>query len=578
MPSAGPDSGAVRALDVCDQDDFLLAVLFPHLAGLRVHRVEDAGDTVVISASCRAATASCPLCGQESSRVHGRYWRLVADGAAGGRPVLVSLQVRRFRCRQWSCPRVTFAEQAQGITSRYRRRTVPLRQVLAGFGLELAGRAAARLSGLLGIAVHPSTVLRLVAALPGPLVTAAPQVLGAGDFALRKGQVYGTVLIDIGTGDVVDLLPDREAATLETWLKEHPGAAVICRDRAGAYAEGARNGAPDAIQVADRWHLWHNLAGYACKTVARHRGCLPEPSPGEGRQPEPAEQEEEQPEPEEREEEQPEPEEREGEQPGPGSPAGAGAAEGRLAARTRERHAAVRELLQAGESQHAVSRILSLSRPTVRRFAHAASPEELMDGALGKGSKLDPFKPCLHQRWNEGVTDAAVLHAELRQRGFAGSVRTVRRHVAPFRGAAAAPDPVPAVPKARQITRWLLTHPEHLKPDERTRLDAIRASCPHIDVLASRISSFAEMMTARTGDRDLEAWLTAIEADDGQPELRSLATGIRHDQQAVTNGLTLPYSSGKVEGTVNKIKMLKRQMYGRAGFGLLRTRVILHPA
>jgi transposase len=557
IPSAGPASAAVRALDVSDQDDFLLTVLFPHLAGLRVHRVEDTGEAVVISASCRAASASCPLCGQESSRVHGGYRRLVADGAAGGRPVLVSLQVRRFRCRHWSCPRVTFAEQAEGITSRYRRRTVPLMQVLAGFGLELAGRAAARLSGLLGIAVHPSTVLRLVTALPEPLVTAAPEVLGVDDFALRKGQVYGTVLIDVASGDVVDLLPDREAATLETWLREHPGAAVICRDRAGAYAEGARNGAPGAIQVADRWHLWHNLAEYACKAVGRHRGCLHEPSPGDGSPPDPGEREE--------------------EQPGPGSPAGTGAAEGRLAARTRERYAAVHELLQAGESQHATSRILSLSRPTVRRFAHAASPDELMDGALGKGSKLDPFKPYLHQRWNEGVTDATVLHAELRQRGFAGSVRTVRRHVAPFRDAAA-PDPVPAVPKARKITRWLLTHPEHLQPGEQASLSAIRASCPHIDVLAGRISSFAEMMTARTGDRDLEAWLAAVETDDGQPELRSFAAGIRHDQQAVTNGLSLTYSSGKVEGTVNKIKVLKRQMYGRAGFSLLRTRVILHPA
>ena len=137
---------------------------------------------------------------------------------------------------------------------------------------------------------------------------------------------------------------------------------------------------------------------------------------------------------------------------------------------------------------------------------------------------------------------------------------------------------MPAVPKTRQITRRLLSHPEHLKPEEQAQLSAIRARCPHIDTLAGHVASFAEMMTNRTGDRDLEAWLSAVETDDGQPDLRSFATGIRNDQQAVTNGLTLPYSSGKVEGTVNKIKMLKRQMYGRAGFGLLRTRVILHPA
>jgi transposase len=562
MPPAGAATAAVRVWEVSDQGEDLLAMLFPHLAGLRVHRVEDTGDAVVISASCRARSARCPRCGQQSSRVHGGYSRLVADSAAGGRPVLIALLVRRFRCCSSSCQAVTFAEQAEGLTSRYRRRSVPLTAVLAGFGLELAGRAAARLAGLLGTPVHPSTVLRLVAALPEPQVTAAPEVLGVDDFALRKGQVYGTVLVDIATGDTVDLLPDREAATLEAWLTAHPGAIVICRDRAGAYAEGARAGAPEAAQVADRWHLWHNLAGYAEKTAARHRACLNQPGPGDAPGPpgpaEPAAAAHEQ------------------EPAGPDIPGGCGI-EGRLVTRTRERYAAVHELLQAGESLHAISRALSLSRPTVRRFARAASADELMDGATGKESKLDTFQPYIHQRWNEGVTDATALHAELRERGFAGSVRTLRRYVAPFRQGAV-PGPVPAVPKTRQITRWLLSHPEHLKPEEQAQLSAIRASCPHIDALAGHVASFAEMMTNRTGDRDLQAWLAAVEAADGQLELRSFATGIRNDLQAVINGLTLPYSSGKVEGTVNKIKMLKRQMYGRAGFALLRTRVILHPA
>jgi transposase len=555
MPPAVPASAAVCAWEASGQGEGLLALLFPHLAGLRVDRVEDTGDAVVICASCQAASACCPRCGQESSRVHGAYSRVVADGAAGGRPVLIALRVRRFRCQQPSCPQITFAEQAPGLTSRYRRRSVPLMAMLAGFGLELAGRAAARLAGRLGVAVHPSTVLRLVAALPEPCLTAAPEVPGVDDFALRKGRVYGTVLVDVTTGDVVDLLADREAATLEAWLAAHPGAAIICRDRAGAYAEGARHGAPDAAQVADRWHLGHNLAEHAGKTIAHHRACLKEPAPGEA-----AGQEAEQ---------------HEQDAAGLGIPGGPGG-EGRLVTRTQERYAAIHELLAAGESRHAISRILGLSRPTVRRFARAASPADLLAESI-RETGLDPFKPYICQRQNEGLTGATALHDELHQRGYTGSVRTVRRYLAPFRHGTAAPDPTPAVPKARQITRWVLTHPEHLKPDEQAQLAAIRGRCPHIDALAGHVASFAEMMTRRTGDQDLEAWLDAVEADDGQPELRSFATGIRHDQQAVTNGLTLPYSSGKVEGAVTKIKMLKRQMYGRATFALLRTRVILHP-
>ena len=170
--------------------------------------------------------------------------------------------------------------------------------------------------------------------------------------------------------------------------------------------------------------------------------------------------------------------------------------------------------------------------------------------------------------------------------GWTGSVQAVERYVRQFRAAdgrtrtGRAPRQAPAAPpapKTRQVTRWLLTRPGRLGTGDQARLAAVKASCPHLDALAGHIRSFAEMMTLRQGLLALEDWLTRVEADD-QPQLHSFANGIRRDQQAVTAGLALPYSSAAMEGNVNKIKMIKRQMYGRAGFPLLRKRVILHPA
>jgi transposase len=540
----------------------LVQEFFPHLRGLRVDAVEGTGQAVVIWARPGSAGAACPWCGTWSSRVHSRYVRRVADGAAGGRPVVLCLRVRRLFCGNAGCAAVTFAEQAEGLTGRYRRRSLPLLELLTRVGLALAGRAGARLAGVLGIAVHPVTLLRLVSALPEPEVSAAPQVLGIDDFALRKGRIYGTVLVDMDSGQVADLLPDREAATVEAWLKAHPGAGIICRDRAGAYAEGARAGAPQAVQAADRWHLWHNLARYADKAVAAHRGCLKDPGPpaaGEPDSPDAA--------------------------PGPAGPQLAAGPDGlldvcgrerRMVTRTLERHADIHRLLAAGHSLGSAARALGLNRKTVLRFAREPDAGKLLVKTINRDSKLDPFKAWICQRWNEGLTSASALHAELQARGWTGSVQTVRRYVRPFRPLPAAPPPPPAVPKTRQITSWLLSRPQSLTDDEQAQLTAIRARCPHIDALARHVTSFAEMMTRRTGSTDLESWLTAAEASD-LPELRSFAAGIRTDQKAVTNGLTLHWNSGKVEGTVNKIKMIKRQMYGRASFPLLRKRVIFHP-
>jgi transposase len=543
----------------------VLAKFFPHLCAVLVESIERTETGVEVFARPAAQRAACPACGTWSSRVHSGYARHVQDGPAGGQSVWIRLEVRRFFCVNPACPAATFAGQVDGLTARYQRRSLPLARLLAQIGLALAGRAGARLAAALGVRMHRATLLRLVAALPDPEIGAAPEILGVDDFALRKGQVYGTVLVDVTTGKAVDLLPDREAETLAGWLQAHPGTQVICRDRAGNYAEGARNGAPEAVQVADRWHLWHNLAEYAEKTVVAHRACLKEnrqaPEPGDASGPPPG----------------PQPPRAMPAMP-PAEPGGLRdvcGRERRLVTRTRERHAAIHQLLAGGHSLGAVSRALGLDRSTVQRFAREPDIEKLLVKATNRDSKLDPFKPCINQRWNQGITDATVLHTQLQAQGWTGSVQAVRRYVRPFRARPAAPPPAPAVPKSRQITRWLLSRPDHLDPSEQAELNDIRARCPHLNTLARHVSSFTEIMINLEGQH-LDQWLTDIEADD-QPQLHSFAAGIRRDQQAVTAGLTLPYSSAAVEGNVTRIKMIKRQMYGRAKLALLRKRVILHP-
>ena len=347
------------------------------------------------------------------------------------------------------------------------------------------------------------------------------------------------MLIDIQTRRPVDMLPERSADSFRSWLEARPGVEVICRDRGGCYAEGAALGAPTAIQVADRWHLWHNLAGAVERAVARHRSCL---------QDEPAE---------------------------PGTPdrPAVPAAEGQLALRTRARHDEIHAALARGLTLAEISRGLQLDRKTVRRYATAASPGELSGGTrAAQASLLDPHLPYLHTRWEEGCRRTDQLYQEIRARGYHGSLRTLRRHTAQLRQTSALQAPPPA-PAPKKAASWILTPPAKLADADRAALAQITARCPELTATCTLVRDFAGMLCHRRG-RHLEAWASSAEASP-VPELRGFAAGLRKDWAAVTAGLTLPYSSGSVEGHVNRIKMIKRQMYGRAKPDLLRKRVLL---
>ncbi|WP_238598275.1 ISL3 family transposase [Saccharothrix sp. ALI-22-I] len=300
----------------------------------------------MIWARPRTPDALCPGCGLRSSRVHSRYDRRLADAAIGGRPVVLRLRVRRYFCAGVDCPVRTFAEQVEGLTAKHARRTGLARTILEQVGLALAGRAGSRLATLPGLPAAHSTLLRLVHALPDPQVGTVA-VLGVDDFALRRGHVYGTVLVDIESGRLVDVLPDRTAEPVAAWLRAHPGTRVVCRDRATAYAEAARDAAPDAVQVADRFHLWRNLRDAVEKIAAAHRDCLRPPEHATDAEP-----------------------------CGPESAAPAeatapGELEGKRAANTRRRHAAVHDLLDKGVAITAIAEALGMDRKTVRRCANA---------------------------------------------------------------------------------------------------------------------------------------------------------------------------------------------------------------
>ena len=521
-----------------------LGVLLPHLAQLVIDGVRADSDLVQIHAHAAAARARCRRCGAESARVHSRYQRTLADVVIGVRPVLIRLGVRRFFCDNAACLAVTFAEQIPELTAQYARRTVLLRGVLESIGLVLAGRAGARLAFRLGMVISRTSLLRMVRCLPDPPVGAVP-VLGVDDFAFRRGRRYGTVLIDLGRHRLIEVFEGRDGASLAEWLRQHPGVEVICRDRGGGYADGARQGAPAAVQVADRFHLWQNLAQAVEKAVIAQRAELAEPAPRPTRHPSATPPTLRNPVP-----------------------------EKKIVARMRRQYSAVQRLRGEGLSKSEIGRRLGLHTATVRKLANANTLQELTAKTDQRAHLVDDYLEYLHQRWNAGERNATQLFREIAELGYPGGELAVQRYLRRFRtGLSTRPVAAPKPPSVREVTSWMLTHPDRLPEPCAVALKTVLARSRALDRLAAHVRTFAGMITGLHGEQ-LPDWIEAVERDSFAA-LASFARNLRRDYRAVHNGLTLPHSSGPVEGNINRIKIIKRQMYGRANLDLLRKRILL---
>jgi transposase len=508
-------------IDVAD----LVGVVFSGLSALDIEDVEDAGDVIAVRARTPGGLVACPNCGVTTGRVHGYHERIAADAPVDGRRVLVKVRVRRLRCPVLDCKVQTFREQVPGVLERYQRRTMRLTGQVSAVVRELAGRAGARLLPALGILISRHTALRALLQIPLPALV-VPRVLGIDDFALRRGLVYATVLIDAETGRRVDVVPGRTTDAAEAWLRDHPGAEVLCRDGSGAYGEAARRALPSAVQVSDRWHLWHLLGEASRKEVLAHCACWAKGTPMQ---------------------------------------------EGKRAETTRERWQQIRDLREKGAGLLECSRRLGLSLNTVKRYDRASEPGRIQRVPKYKPTLVDPYRDYLRKRRAEepGVAVQQLLR-EIRERGYQGSSNLLVRYINQGRLDGDRPHLSP-----RRAARLLLTRPDRLTGGQQETLARIEAACPEMSALASHIRSFAALLVPDPANAArLQEWITAARAAD-LPHVRAFTRGLDLDIQAATAALTLPFHNGRTEGVNTKTKMIKRQMYGRAGFALLRHRILL---
>ena len=496
--------------------------------------------------ACRS-DAVCPSCNTSSSRVHSRYVRVLGDLPWEGLPVRIVLETRRFFCRELACARRIFTEPLPGTARRYARHSARLSEALHWVTLSLGGAAGARLAHRLGLLVSGSSLLRHLRRRTRTTPLEAPRVLGIDDWAWRKGHRYGTILCDLEQRRVIDLLPDREAGTVARWLEQHPGTEIVSRDRASSYAEAARRSAPRAVQVADRWHLLRNLSEALRRALEPHSTLLRQAATEVQKV----------------------------------AIAGCSTAAALPSAITHEaagreqnrarRYSLYRQmksLADAGVTHTEIARQLGVSLRTVQRWTAAGTfPERT---ARSYPHSVEPYVRYLEQRLQQGCSNVSQLWRELRQRGYRGQLGSVwnwlRQHNRDSKHAARSRVTTPKQHTSPQHAAWLMLKEP---PSAKAYLAEIYRASPEVAELARLGEEFFRIVRSR----DIEGWPEWLEAAR-HSALRRFASGLVRDQHAVQAALTLPWSNGPVEGQVHRLKLIKRQMYGRASFDLLRLRVL----
>lgn len=544
--------------------------ILPDLSDLIIEQVSMAND-ITVTVHAASPTASCPCCGTICKRVQSRYSRTLRDLPASGRSVHLIVRVRRFFCQESTCIRKIFAERFPSLMLPRVKFTLRLQETLREMGFVLGGEAGARLGKHLSIPGGPDTILRLVKRAELPVVS-SPRVVGLDDWAWKRRLRYGTLICDLESRRPIEVLPDRSVETVSAWLKKHPTVEIVSRDRSSEYAAGISQGAPQALQVADRWHIGKNLADSVSTLLARcraeiRRGLHVQAMPEQGREDTVAEPEEERRPPRSRSVQQ---------------------AQFARRAQKQDRYEQVVELQQQGEKVADIASRIGIGERTVRRWlAHGSFPEARR--RRRRPSLIDPYERYVLTWWQEDTRNGLQLYRELTARGYKGSPKAMYNYLATLRTPqslssrstpskqqerqAIPSSPAPLENFSAQRATWLFVcQPEKLDEMQQKELALIRQASPSAETAYGLAQGFMQMIREHTG-RQLDTWLSEVEASH-LPELESFARGIQQDKGAVFAGLTLPWSQGPLEGHVNRLKLLKRSMYGRAKLPLLRARVL----